>query len=46
MTLRGVGNMVDSEEFKNKIESIISQDYKVEYLGKDFDQIVKNYNLT
>ena len=42
MTLRGVGNMVDSEEFKNKIESIISQDYKVEYLGKDFDQIVKN----
>ncbi len=32
--------MVNSNEFKRKIEGFISQDYKVEFLGKNFDQIV------
>ena len=32
--------MVNPEDFKNKIELLISQDYKVEFLGKNFDQIV------
>ena len=31
--------MVNPEEFKNKIEKIVSQDYKVEFLGNNFDQI-------
>lgn len=34
--------MVNPKEFKHKIESILSQDYKVEFLGKNFDQIVKH----
>src|SRR3989344_6147701 len=33
--------MVDPQEFKKKIEVIIAQEYKVEFLGKNFDQIVK-----
>jgi len=32
--------MVSSDNFKNKIEQIISQDYKVEFLGNNFDQII------
>ncbi|MBL7148340.1 MAG: hypothetical protein ISS82_05935 [Nanoarchaeota archaeon] len=32
--------MVDAEQFKRKIEEIISQDYKIEFLGKNFNQIV------
>ncbi|MBI4159511.1 hypothetical protein HY500_04630 [Candidatus Woesearchaeota archaeon] len=31
--------MVNPDDFKNKIEQSISQDYKVEFLGKNFDQI-------
>ena len=32
--------MANPEEFRRRIESSISQDYKVEFLGKNFDQIV------
>ena len=32
--------MVDAEKFKKKIEEIISQDYKVEFLGKNFYQVI------
>ena len=32
--------MVNPNEFKKKIGESISQDYKVEFLGKNFDQIV------
>ncbi len=32
--------MVNSDEFKKRIEVSISQDYKVEFLGNNFDQIV------
>ncbi len=32
--------MVNPNEFKKRIEASISQDYKVEFLGKNFDQIV------
>ncbi len=32
--------MVNPDEFKKKIETFISQNYKVEFLGKNFDQIV------
>ena len=32
--------MVNPDEFKRKIEELIAQDYKVEFLGKDFNQIV------
>ncbi|MEW5897177.1 MAG: hypothetical protein AB1668_05765 [Nanoarchaeota archaeon] len=32
--------MVDPNEFKRKIEVSISQDYKVEFLGKNFEEIV------
>ncbi|HLC65805.1 MAG TPA: hypothetical protein VJI46_06820 [Candidatus Nanoarchaeia archaeon] len=32
--------MVNPEEFQKKIEAIISQEYKVEFLGKNFNQIV------
>ena len=32
--------MVNPEEFKKKIESVLSQSYKVEFLGKNCDQIV------
>ena len=33
--------MVDPEEFKKRIQANISQDYKVEFLGKNFEQIVQ-----
>lgn len=32
--------MVNPDEFKKRIEANISQDYRVEFLGKNFDQIV------
>lgn len=32
--------MADLVEFKKKIESLVAQNYKVEFLGNDFDQIV------
>lgn len=32
--------MVDPNVFKNEIEKLISQDYKVEFLGHNFEQIV------
>lgn len=32
--------MVNPDKFKERIESSISQDYKIEFLGKNFDQIV------
>ena len=32
--------MVNPNEFRKRIEVIISQDYKVEFLGKNFDQTV------
>lgn len=32
--------MVQPEGFKNKITSLISQEYKIEFLGKNFDSIV------
>lgn len=31
--------MVDPEEFKNKIKKIVSQQYNIEFLGNNFDQI-------
>lgn len=33
--------MVEVEEFKKKIEQTISQDYKVEFLGNDFEKTVQ-----
>lgn len=38
--------MVNSSDFKNKIEQLVSQDYKVEFLGKNFDQIVNLFTDT
>lgn len=38
--------MVDSEEFKAKIEKALAQQYKVEFLGKNFEQIVNLVNET
>jgi len=32
--------MVNPNEFKKKIEANISQDYKVEFLGKNFEQVM------
>ncbi|MBS3140244.1 hypothetical protein J4479_04540 [Candidatus Woesearchaeota archaeon] len=37
--------MVNPKEFKKKIEVSISQDYKVEFLGKNFDQIANLVKL-
>ena len=34
--------MVNPENFKSKIKEIISQDYKLEFLGDDFNTIIKN----
>ena len=31
--------MVNAVEFKKRIETIVSQQYKIEFLGADFDQI-------
>lgn len=33
--------MVNPSLFKKKVENIVAQDYKVEFLGKNFEQIVK-----
>lgn|SRR3989338_6564463 len=33
--------MVDVKEFKERIEAEISQDYKVEFLGNNFEEIVR-----
>jgi hypothetical protein len=33
--------MANPEEFKGRIRNIVSQDYQIEFLGNDFDQIVK-----
>jgi hypothetical protein len=32
--------MVDQQQFRRNIEKIVKQEYKVEFLGKNFDQIV------
>ena len=32
--------MVNPDEFRKKVEAIVAQEYKVEFLGKNFDQIV------
>ena len=32
--------MADVKEFKSKIESMLSQQYKLEFLGKNFEKIV------
>jgi len=32
--------MVNPEEFKEKIKEIVSQQYNIEFLGSNFDQIV------
>ena len=32
--------MAEPKEFKKRIEESLSQDYKVEFLGDNFDQIV------
>lgn len=32
--------MVDPEDFKKKIKEMISQEYRLEFLGNNFDQIV------
>ncbi len=33
--------MVEPQEFKDKIRGIISQEYRLEFLGRNFDQITK-----
>ena len=33
--------MVDAQEFKKRIETTLSQEYKVEFLGNNFDEIVQ-----
>ena len=38
--------MVNPEEFKNKIKVILSQDYKIEFLGQNFEQIVNRLTDT
>lgn len=34
--------MVNPEEFKKKVESLIFQDYKIEFLGKNFNTAVNS----
>lgn len=34
--------MVNPEAFRKKVESFIAQKYKVEFLGKNFDQIISS----
>ncbi len=34
--------MVNPEDFKKKIKQIISQEYCIEFLGSDFDQIASS----
>ena len=31
--------MVDAEEFKKRIQDAIAQEYRIEFLGKEFDRI-------
>jgi len=31
--------MVDAQQFKDKIEELLSQNYKIEFLGNNFDEI-------
>jgi len=31
----------ETKLFKEKIETLVSQDYKIEFLGEDFESIVK-----
>ena len=38
--------MVDPIEFKKKIADIVSQDYRVEFCGDDFDKTVENISET
>lgn len=38
--------MVNPEGFRNKIEQLVSQDYKIEFLGKNFDEIVNSFTDT
>ncbi len=38
--------MVDSQEFKDKIRSLLNQEYQVEFLGKNFDNIVHLLSTT
>ncbi len=38
--------MVNTEEFKKKISELISQEYKIEFLGKNFDEIVQTLTET
>lgn len=38
--------MVDSHKFKEKIELILSQNYKIEFLGENFDKIVAQLTQT
>ncbi len=32
--------MVDSQKFRKRVEELLSQDYKVEFLGNNFDEVV------
>lgn len=34
--------MVDSDKFKDKVQEIASQEYNVEFLGKNFDKVVNS----
>lgn len=36
--------MVNPEEFKKKVEAFIAQQYKVEFLGNNFDKIITSLN--
>lgn len=38
--------MVEPQDFKQKVEQLISQDYKVEFLGKNFNHIVRSLTDT
>lgn len=38
--------MVDQNEFKNRIKSFLSQNYKIEFLGNNFDKIVAKLTPT
>ena len=38
--------MVDQNEFKNRIKSFLSQNYKIEFLGNNFDKIVTQLTPT
>ena len=38
--------MVDAQKFKQRIESALSQEYKIEFLGNNFDEIVNLFTET